>query len=841
LTCPGKSDRIDATVAPGIPALGAGLRGALWLVLVAITATIAVSNAFSLSNVFYTRDLASYFWPHHLWLRRTVWAGSLPLWAPGAGLGYATIADPNLQLLFPLTLPLRLLLPDVPGFNLMVALPVPLAATGAWFFLRRHFTCAAAALGALVFALSGPVLSSLSSPNFSASVALIPWVLWALDRLVAEPSVGRGAALAVTIALELLGGEPLTLAIVGVMSLAYAALMVRDAGGTWSRAARLALVVAGWQAVGLLLASAQSLPLLDAARRSPRATAALVDGWSVHPLALLEAVMPALFGGPVDAVSAWSPWLFPMNGGREPFLGSLYVGAGSLALALLGALESPRRGWIRFWAAVLLVALVLALGYFTPVYPWLRSTVPLLRSFRFPAKFTVFAVVALGCLVAAGWDALGAGRAEAARARRLLAISFAASAAGLGVLALGMTEGMPGATASALGRLAAGLGVPDPAAAAGYLARAIAAAAPQLVAIGGAAALCIWLVGAGSRAAPVARPLLFLAIVLNLLEANASLNPTMAASSVGEPMWFAAARAHPESRVYSAQPGILPISDPELPATFAADADMPAPAVTAVYVATLGAFPMAWGLESALAPDLTKLRPVTYTALLERFAASDRDARHRFLRRVGARYLLVREPPPDAGRPVARLEGIVTMALYEDPAPAARAILVPSARVVASVEARIAALFADEFAMSDEVLLGVPPPPASGTPGPGAAPAAAILEDQPTLVRVTAAVPEGGGYAVLLDSYDPNWVVEVDGRRAPLLEADGLFRAVRLAPGHHEVVFRYHSRPLLIGLVVSLATALGLAFWCARAQLAVGAPGRAMGAAPGSAHRRSTP
>jgi len=79
-------------------------------------------------------------------------------------------------------------------------------------------------------------------------------------------------------------------------------------------------------------------------------------------------------------------------------------------------------------------------------------------------------------------------------------------------------------------------------------------------------------------------------------------------------------------------------------------------------------------------------------------------------------------------------------------------------------------------------------------------------------------VPEGGGYVVLLDSYDPNWIAEVDGQPAPLLEVDGLFRAVRVAPGRHDVVFRYHSRPLLMGLAISLATALGLVVACALAR-----------------------
>ncbi len=76
---------------------------------------------------------------------------------------------------------------------------------------------------------------------------------------------------------------------------------------------------------------------------------------------------------------------------------------------------------------------------------------------------------------------------------------------------------------------------------------------------------------------------------------------------------------------------------------------------------------------------------------------------------------------------------------------------------------------------------------------------------------------------MLLDSHDPNWIAEVDGQPAPLLEADGLFRAVRVAPGHHDVVFRYRSRPLLIGLTISLATALGLVIACVLARPSSGA------------------
>ena len=787
-----------------------------WPVTVAGIATLAVIRAVSSSHVFYLRDLAGYFWPHHLWLRRTVWSGFLPLWAPGAGLGYATVADSNLQLLFPLTIAARLILPDVLGFNLMVALPVPLGAVGAYVFLHRRFPGSAAAVGALAFALSGPFLSTLTAPNLSSTAALVPWVLWTLDRLVEHQSVRRGATLGVAIALTALAGEPLSLVGVTILSVAYAVVMGREGGAGWRRGLRIAITVTGWELVGGLLAAGQLLPLLDAASRSPRATGALVDGWSIHPLTLVEAVVPGLFGSPIDAVSTWSPWLLPLNGGREPFLGSVYVGAGALSLAVLGAVESDRRRGIVFWSVVFPITLVLALGSFTPVYPWLRSIVPFLSSVRYPAKFAILAAVALGCLIAAGSEALSSHRREGVRERGIVAIGLAGAIAVMALLAWAMMPGSSGVMTPILERLAARSGLPDPRAGAEYLARSIGNSAPRLLLSAAGTAFLLWAARRREGPARIAKGALLAAIVADLLVTNEPLNPTVPMSWVGEPQWVTMARAHPEDRVYSGQAAILRATDPEVLQSVAVNADTPAPAVTALLSTTLSTFPMAWGVRSALTPDLTHLRPSGYSVLLERFSASGQAARQRFLRRIGTRYHLGLKPP-QGGRPLLALaEPLGAGMLYEDSQPGPHAFVVASSRVVPRLEARIEALLAEDFASDKEVLLAGPPPPPSGIPGGPVTTAASatIIAEWPTGMQVAAEVPAGGGFLVVVDSYDPNWVVEVDGAGAPLLEADGLFRAVHLMAGRHDLVFRYRSRPLLIGVVVSLVTGLVLIVGC---------------------------
>src|SRR5512138_507858 len=170
------------------------MRRGLWLLLALAVATFPVAGVFSLTKIFYVRDLTMAFRSRFTFLRHSVYSGAFPLWDPYPAHGQAAVNDALYQLFHLPSLPIRLLLPDVIAFNLWVALPIPLSAVGMYLFLRRQLSERASAFGAVAFAVSGPIVSTTNFPNMSWSVVAVPYVFWALDRLLERRSA-RGATL----------------------------------------------------------------------------------------------------------------------------------------------------------------------------------------------------------------------------------------------------------------------------------------------------------------------------------------------------------------------------------------------------------------------------------------------------------------------------------------------------------------------------------------------------------------------------------------------------------------------------------------------------------------------
>ena len=808
----------------------------LWPALAVLAACVPFAGGVSLTNIFYIRDLTMFFWPRHLWIHRSLMAGSFPLWDPYAAAGQAVFSDALNQLFLPPVLLLRTL-PAVPGFNLLVAAPFPLAALGMWLFLRRHVSELSAAFGAIVFAASGPVVSTANFPNLSWSVAWIPWIVWAADRELVAPSARGFALLTAMIACQMLSGEPVTM--VGSLAL-LVAYVVACAEQTASvrEQVRVAARVAGAIAVAAVISVVQLVPMVVAANASPRGLMRADNFWSVHPLWLVESVLPHVFGDTFRQYNAQLPWIGPLNGGRDPFFYSIFIGLVALLLSVLGTLCGPRR-WRFFWLAVVVMGVALAFGDYTPVYPMLQRLVPPLRSFRFPAKFLVFASLGLAALAANAADALQGRGSSTVPARALKATCGVGLALALGLVTMiSLVLVAPFTGARAFYDLGVRVGVADPVAGAAYLFSAVPPIAIRVLILLATSALLAYLGWAGGREVRLARALLFGLPIVELLAASAGLNPVLPASRLGPPAWTAALAAHPAERFYFGGKfhgsAILAQDDIDLRGVqWRRPQGVTVEEGRTLMIANLAMAPAAWGVRELISYDLPQLWPIEQARAAAQFERADRSERLRFLARGGVRYCLLPAPPHPGAAPLQRVgEQFGTMAVYECVADARRAQVVAKALVVPDVTTQLERLFEESFDAESAVMLERPAPDAAGTPGPPSAASARIRTDADQQVAIDAAAGAEGGYLVLRDSFDRGWRVEVDGRPAALVRGNALYRAVHISPGPHTITFKYRPIVLYVCLIFSGVTALTLAAVAARHPRSRGDHGHAVTTSP---------
>ncbi|HEX9368814.1 MAG TPA: alpha-(1-_3)-arabinofuranosyltransferase family protein, partial [Vicinamibacterales bacterium] len=539
---------------------GGGSGARAWALFVVAFACLPILGALTTRRVFFIRDLSFFFWSRHLWLRHTLFGGQAPWWDPYVAGGQSAIADALNQLLMPVTVAIRLLPSDVVSFNLWIALPLPIAALGMFLFLRRlrPGSGQGPALGACAFALSGPVVSMLNTPNLSWSVALLPWVVLAADHVRESSSPRAFAALALAFALQALCGEPVTWASTAAVAVAYAIFRLKAEATREQEHAEAAepglnhvasgsrrkITVVAALAAGALLAAGQLVPTAMAGVRAHRGALATPDFWSLHPFALWETVAPHLFGHYYDAFLADLPWIGALNFGRDPFFYSLYIGPLVLLLACLGVVTCFRRNAV--WLAIALVFLAAALGGYTPLYPLVRRLFPPLMYFRFPVKYLLISLFACAVLVAEGFAGLlppahdpppeggshGSGERGGASTRRAWVPHRSTWLPPLGgsltaIAALGLLLSLalflaPDLAARAARGFAVSAHLKDPTAGGVFLARV----GPSLLARAFGLLLAGALLIAAAGRSSLALPALFIATCADLLIANGGLNLT---------------------------------------------------------------------------------------------------------------------------------------------------------------------------------------------------------------------------------------------------------------------------------------------------------------------------
>ncbi len=707
--------------------------------------------------------------------------GELPLWYGEAGGGVSLVGAPAAELFEPRVLLLGAWLGVDGSLGLLAALSLFVLLGLAYLHLRLlDLAPVAAAGGAIAFALSGAVVSSLFLASKVDSLVLLPGGLAAIELWLRGRRATAFALLVAVAADSALasfqqGTAFSAYAVAGVAIARFAS--VRRARG--AEAAPLGgLVLLGLAALlGLLMASFHLLPVLDAIAASSRSTAQGGSGFTVAPAHFLSLLVPFVLGNPTsDLALGGSPAADLVPGLRGPTGFSFtettfYLGLAALPFLLAG-LGRGSRALLPGLAAV--GALAIAMGSPLVHLPGIAIGAPS-RALPFVAYFLTW-------LAAEGIDGL----AVSTRCRRA-ALAGALLLAGAAAAAVALRAAVP--AEDVVARVAAARGAESPGDLSVVARRWSEEIRPELLVVAGLA-----LLSAGAVALGALRPALrFVAVIVLAADLAAFalrvLPPRPARSFFPEIpaiRWIReetgtgrVARLAPFEQVtiedallfQSLLPSAFRLRDvsayvvlPDAAQASVAGAFFPESVVAGTFV---GAFP-----QRALASPVLDL--------------------------LGVRLVMAREPLDAPGlAAVSSRDGFHAYVRRNAPG---RAWVVAAARFVDDPAAVLAAITDRAFDPMREVILeGGPPESAHGGRGGGRIEVEEISNRE---VRIRA-IDSGGGW--LFDSAPPGpgWTATVDGRPTPIRRANRGFRAVPVPPGTHEVRFVYLPRSFVGGAFLS--------------------------------------
>ena len=763
-------------------------------------------EALFFGGVFYKRDVHLVWHPQVEAFVRAVLGSAWPLWDPGLAFGQPLLADPSAQVLYPLTW-LNLLMRPWVYYTVYAVLHFLLAALGMRALARHLGLSPLAALVATgTWTLSGPYLSLIDLWHHYAGASWLPFVVLAADRALCgtRRDVAR---FAVVLALQILAGSADLCAMTLLLAAALGVVQHLDWEHPLSSPNR-AVLIRGFGGVLLAvgLSAALWMSALEIVSRASRAS--LPQGvrtyWSMHPLVALETLLPGLFTS------------LPLKGGlratffesREPFLASLYLGVGALALVAAGAAAS-RHPLRRLLLVVLVLALLVALGPHTPVYGIVTTLVPPLRVLRYPVKIMVLVGFVWALLAGLGIDVWR----ERLRGRGfgLACVSLAVVLGLAAWLALAATLA-PDALASRLIDLPPGFKIADVLGPFGTRFGITAALAAL-------ALLLTLLQGSGRMDPRLAASALSAFTLLDLAVYHRSPNPTAPQALYAVPEIVAAIGNPASARVYVYDysvpgknerylNGRSPFVVARMPEGFSLDAA----AALGMQMSLASETPGRWGLSQAYTIDYRGLH-ATPLALLERLLrqVETTPAELRLLQAGGVTHVVSFHAIK--GLPVeAQIAGLFErpILLSRVPNPLPRTYVVGHARRADDTGA-VRSLLDPGFDIRGEIVVA----DGEATDAPkGPAGASRLVEEHADRVVIEADL-DRPGHLVLLDGYDPGWRARVDGQEAPLRRANLTFRAVSVPAGKHRVEMAYRPRGLSLGLAVAALSLVALALTAA--------------------------
>jgi Bacterial membrane protein YfhO len=735
------------------------------------------------------RDLGPYFYPLRFALYESFRSGELPLWNRHMAMGFPLLAAFQSGVFYPPHL-LFLILSFFPAIRVIFVFHFLIAGIGAYYLCRNwKLPTYLSIVGALLFAFGGTVVSLSNLLNHFQTAVWLPWVLLIWEKLLSSMSWRNFLALTLITATQFLAGSPELFAMSMVLVLLDGIRIKPSVPSITYGKLLSVLLAANFLVLGLVMV--QVLPttelFLESRRQQPIPLQEALH-WSLRPANLLNLFF---IDREIDLTTSRGISLF--FGRDAPFFVTYYLGAISLfGLSLWLHFSSLRE---KFTLLSLVVgSLLVALGSYTPIYPFLFSHIPLLGAFRFPEKFFFFTYAlllyailrGLGDLLLAGESADRGPFVALFAVCILWVVLYIFFSFNLDLLAgfIAVQGGNPVLS-------------PDHA----KMVAAVISNLDRQVVLSIAFLLLFTLAKTRAIRLSLFGVLLVSAVFVDLTWAHKGFLFTVHPGFVDESETVLQTREADHNRFFYFPSGrdlhpssVTVLGRPTLKES-----------ITLSYKNLLPNAGLLSGVDYFQEIDALGRQP--YTDFL--FFANQLDfaSQLKLLRTFNVKHLL-------SFRPLAEKDIILIghfpeyfSWLYKIEGSAPRVYVVNETIVEKDFKRILRLLSSTEFDPTREVVLDgeIPTPPTAQLK----AAAQIVRYDNERVTIATSADNEA--VLVLADSYYPGWKAFVDGREEVIRRANLFFRAVRLPAGNHTVEFRYKPRSFVIGLAVSAATLVALA------------------------------
>jgi hypothetical protein len=348
-------------------------------------------------------DLSAQYRPWWEYARNRLLQGEFPFWNPYVFCGMPYHTNPENFMFYPLKIPLTLL-PYFKGAALLRALNSIVASTGMFYFLRHYRIGAlAASAGAIMFTYGSFMSCEFIHMPYINVVCWLPWELLTLKRLFERPCVNRAGIFSVVTATSFLGGSPGVFAITQIMVgfVAFFLILKPLFQHKWNRIKRTFIFLV----ISILLFTALTaillFPVLQFIPFSPRS-----EGLQQLDSYIKFSIDPFLLKLLAVPLIHW------MNGAPYPPIHPMlvifipYTGILGFLLTVLGLFSRGGQALRSALLVCFILGIMLALGKNTAFFPFLYHRLEFIRYFRWPHDYLLMTYISQCILAAFGLNIL---------------------------------------------------------------------------------------------------------------------------------------------------------------------------------------------------------------------------------------------------------------------------------------------------------------------------------------------------------------------------------------------------------------------------------------------------